>query len=172
MRVKIPKRNSHGRNGHVLYPCSITREGILQMEKLSPETEKIMLGRFGKDSIIALATTEDGIPSVRSVDAIYENGAFYVLTYALSNKMVQIQKNPIVAVSGEWFAAHGEGRNLGYFCSEENAGLARKMREAFAGWIDNGHNDFSDENTCILCIKLTDGILYADGNRYEIDFAL
>ena len=29
------------------------------MEKLSRETEKIMIDRFGKDSIIALATTED-----------------------------------------------------------------------------------------------------------------
>ena len=29
------------------------------MEKLSPETEKIMSERFGKDNVIALATTEN-----------------------------------------------------------------------------------------------------------------
>lgn len=37
---------------------------------ISPEAEKIMNERFGKDSIIALATVNDGMPAVRNVDAI------------------------------------------------------------------------------------------------------
>ena len=78
------------------------------MEKLSKEAEKILLERFGKDSIIALATTLDGIPYVRNVNAFYDNGAFYVLTYGLSNKIRQIEHNPTVAISGEWFTAHGK----------------------------------------------------------------
>lgn len=59
-----------------------------------------MMERFGKDSLIALATVVDGVPNVRTVDSFYENGAFYVLTYALSNKMKQIKKNSVVAISG------------------------------------------------------------------------
>jgi len=90
------------------------------MEKLSRETEKIMIDRFGKDSIIALATTEDAKPYVRSVNAFYESGSFYVLTYGLSNKMKQIAENPNVAISGEWFTANGKGINLGYFGKKEN----------------------------------------------------
>lgn len=39
------------------------------MEKLSLETEKIMSERFGKDNVIALATTENNIPYVRNVNA-------------------------------------------------------------------------------------------------------
>lgn len=141
------------------------------MEKLSREAEQIMVERFGKDTVIALATTENGVPHVRSVNAFYENKAFYVLTYGLSNKMKQIGKNPVVAISGEWFTAHGKGVNLGYFGKAENAEIAQKMRVAFAEWIDNGHNDFNDENTCILCIMLTDGSLLSHGTRYEIDFS-
>ena len=38
------------------------------MEKLSREAENIMIERFGKDSIIALATTEDNKPYVRCVN--------------------------------------------------------------------------------------------------------
>lgn len=57
------------------------------MEKLSNEAEAILLARFGKDSIIALATTHNDIPYVRNVNAFYADGAFYVLTYGLSNKM-------------------------------------------------------------------------------------
>lgn len=140
------------------------------MEKLSKESEKIMNERFGQDTIIALATVEEGIPSVRSVDAYYENGAFYVITYGLSNKMRQIGQNPMVGISGDWFTAHGKGENLGYFGKPENAEIAQMLRKAFAAWIDNGHNNFEDENTCILCIRLTDGVLFSHGTRYDIDF--
>lgn len=140
------------------------------MEKLTKETESILVERFGKDSIIALATTVDNIPYVRSVDAFYENGSFYVLTYGLSNKMKQIAQNPTVALSGEWFTAQGRGVNLGYFGKVENSGIANKMKQVFSAWIDNGHNNFDDINTCILCIQLTSGVLFSNGTRYEIDF--
>lgn len=140
------------------------------MEKLSREAESIMAERFGKDSIIALATTRDNVPYVRAVNAFYENRAFYVITYGLSNKMKQIEQNPLVAVAGDWFTAHGTAVNLGYFGKPENAEIAGKLRGAFAEWIDNGHNDFCDENTCILCIRPRDGILFSHGTRYEIDF--
>lgn len=140
------------------------------MEKLSPEAEKIMNERFQKDTVIALATVEDGIPHVRNVNAYYENGAFYVITYGLSNKIKQIEKNPLVAISGDWFTAHGKGTNLGYFCKEENAEIVGKLKAAFSEWIDNGHNNFQDINTCILRIQLKDGLLLSHGTRYEIDF--
>lgn len=137
------------------------------MKKMDAEAEKIMPERFGKDTVIALATEENGIPYVRYVNAYYENGAFYIITHALSGKMKQMQKNPNAAIAGEWFTAHGKGVNLGYFGREENRSIADKLKEAFSEWIDNGHNDFSDENTVILCIELTDGLLLSHGTRYE-----
>ena len=140
------------------------------MQKITPETEKIMTERFGKDSIIALATDENGMPFVRNVDGFYEDGAFYVITYALSDKMKQIEKNPNVAIAGDWFTAHGKGINLGYFGKSENKCIAEKLKKAFEAWIDNGHNNFDDENTCILCIQLTTGVLFSHGTRYDIDF--
>ena len=139
-------------------------------EKLSLKTEAILLERFSKDSLIALATSARNVPYVRTVDAFYENGAFYVLTYSLSGKMKQIEENPVVAVSGEWFTAHGKGINLGWFGSEENKKIADKMRSVFADWIDNGHNNFEDRNTIILRIELTEGVLFSQGTQYEIDF--
>ena len=140
------------------------------MVKLNKEIESVLLKRFGKDSLIALATCADNIPYVRTVDAYYDGGCFYVLTYALSGKMLQIKENPRVAISGDWFTANGLGENLGYFGSPENSAIAEKMREIFAEWIDNGHNNFDDVNTCILKIKLTDGVLFNHGTRYDIDF--
>lgn len=136
------------------------------MNKFSREAEQIMVERFGKDTIIALATTENETPYVRYVNAYYENGAFYIITHAISNKMKHIKNNPVVAIAGEWFTAHGEGVSLGYVEKKENCAIAEKLKKAFAEWIDNGHIDFSDENTIILCVKLTDGLLLSHGTRY------
>ncbi|MBP3567660.1 MAG: pyridoxamine 5'-phosphate oxidase family protein [Lachnospiraceae bacterium] len=140
------------------------------MQKLNEETTKIMNERFGKDNVIALATSEDNLPYVRYVNAYYEDGAFYIITYALSNKMKQVKKNPSVSIAGDWFTATGKGVNLGWFGKEENRKMAEKLREVFAEWIDNGHNNFADENTIILCVELDKGILFSHGTRYELDF--
>ena len=140
------------------------------MEKLNAEIEAILRERFGKDNLISLATCADNIPYVRTVNSFYNNSAFYVLTYGLSGKMQQIKENPQVAISGDWFTARGIGENLGYFGAPENSLVAKKMREVFAEWIDNGHNNFDDVNTCILKMKLTEGILFNHGTRYDIDF--
>ena len=137
------------------------------MRKLCSEAEKIMIERFGKDTVIALATVEHEVPYVRKVNAYYEDGSFYIITYALSNKIKQIEKNPNVAIAGEWFTAHGKGKNLGYFGKEENRIIAEKLKSVFTEWIDNGHNNFDDENTIILCVELTDGLLLSHGTRYE-----
>ncbi|WP_432650802.1 pyridoxamine 5'-phosphate oxidase family protein [Huintestinicola sp.] len=134
------------------------------------EWEKIMDERFGYDNIIALATSENDRPYVRSVNAYYENGSFYIITYSLSDKMKQLEKNPTAAISGEWFTAHGIPENMGFIGKEENRSTADKLRAVFAEWIDNGHVDFSAETTIILRIKLTDGILFSNGKRFDIDF--
>ena len=131
---------------------------------------QILSDRFGKDSLIALATVEDGIPYVRTVDAVYIDGAFYVVTYSLSGKMQQIAKNPTVAISGEWFTAHGVGENLGHVLLPENKEIMDILRAAFAAWYDNGHTNETDPNTCLLKIRLTDGVLFSDGTRYDIEF--
>jgi general stress protein 26 len=137
------------------------------MNRLCGEAEKIMTERFGKDTVIALGTVEDGVPYVRYVNAYYEDGAFYMITYALSHKVRQIRQGSAVAIAGEWFTAHGKGIDLGYFGKKENQAIAEKLKKAFAAWIDNGHTDFEDENTIILRVELTDGVLLSHGTRYD-----
>lgn len=139
-------------------------------EKLTKETAEIMKERFGCDTLLSLATVEEGIPSVRIVNSYYEDGAFYVVTYAQSNKMKQIAKNPAVAVCGEWFTGHGTGENLGHVKAEENEEIMSKIRVVFDEWYGNGHTNEDDPNTCLLRIRLTDGVLFHHGTRYDIDF--
>ena len=140
------------------------------MLKLNTEAEAIMTERFGKDTVVALATIENELPYVRYVNAYYEKGAFYVITHIRSNKMKHIEKNCNVAIAAEWFTAHGIGINLGSFKKEENSLIAEKLKGAFAEWIYNGHSSLDSENTIILCIELNDGVLLSNGRRYEFCF--
>ncbi len=131
----------------------------------------IMTERFGKDSLIAIATTDGERQYNRMVDAYFEDGAFYVSTYALSNKVKQVESHPEVAVCAvDWFSGHGHGRNLGWVLDPQNAEIRSKLREAFV-WYDDANNE-QDQNCCILEIQLTDGMLIKDHHavRYQIDF--
>ena len=145
------------------------------------EAMKVLAEKFGnKDGLISLSTIalEPGAdgkprPAARLVDAYYEDGAFYTVTYATSNKMLEIAKNPEVAICFivENFTADGIGENLGWVCDEKNAEMMAKIRPIFAEWYDDANND-EDTNTCLLCVRLTKG-LWNDphkGIRNEIDF--
>lgn len=139
------------------------------MLKMEQEAEAIMAQRFGKDTVLALATALGETPHVRSVNAYYENGAFYIVTDSRSQKMAQIQKNPQVAVAGEWFTGHGHAEDLGPFDRGENRDIANTLRQVFASWLMNGHTDPSAEETHILRVTLRDGLLLSHGTRYVLE---
>lgn len=134
----------------------------------------------GRDNVISLATIAmepngEGSPRpyVREVDAYYEDGVFYVTTWAKSTKMQQIAQNPEVAfaVSNQWFSGNGIGENLGWVLDPKNASLRTKLREAFAPWYDFA-NDESNEDCIILAIRITRAIVIKDHGavRYYLDF--
>ena len=132
---------------------------------------EIMKERFGKDNLIAVATTDGKRLYNRMVDAYFEDDAFYITTYALSNKIKQIEANPDVAVCAvDWFSGHGVGINLGWVMKPENAEIRQQLRDAFE-WYDHANNE-NDENCCILKIQMTDGMLIKDHHaiRFQIDF--
>lgn len=139
-------------------------------EKLCPAAAAVMDERFGHDNLIALATAEDGKPAVRAVNSVYIDGSFYVITHALSNKMRQIEKNSTVAICGDWFTGQGVGENMGHVSG--HPALMEKLRTAFSSWYSNGHVDENDPNTVILRVRLTSGVLFDHGTRYDIDFTL
>ncbi len=145
------------------------------------EAMKLLNEKVGnKDALISLSTiaAEAGAdgkcrPAARLVDAYYEDGAFYIVTYATSGKMRQIAQNPEVAVCiiVDNFTADGIGENLGWVCDEKNTEMMTKLRKIFAEWYYEANND-EDTNTCLLRVSLTKG-LWNDphkGLKNEIDF--
>lgn len=160
--------------------------------KLYNEEDKIM-NRFeeglklieercgnGKDNVISLATialepNEDRKPRpfVREVDAFYEDGVFYITTYATSTKMQQIAKNPEVAfaVNDQWISGNGIAENLGWVLDPKNAELRGKLRKAFEPWYDFANNE-EDKNCVILAVRITRATVIKDHHavRYDMDF--
>jgi hypothetical protein len=134
----------------------------------------------GKDNVISLATialepNSDGKPRpfVREVDAVYEDGVFYITTWAKSTKIQQIAQNQEVAfaVSNGWFSGNGIGENLGWILDPKNAKLRSKLREAFAPWYDFANNE-EDKDCIILAIRITSATVIKDHGavRYNLDF--
>lgn len=142
----------------------------------------ILNERFGKgkDNVISLATIElekslegNPQPRVRDVDAMYEDGVFYIVTYAKSNKIVQIEANPEVSISVNFedFFSSGVAKNLGWVLDPKNAELRNKLRTTFSEWYDFANNE-SDKNCCFLAIYLKSGTLRIDHGVefYHFDF--
>ncbi len=135
----------------------------------------------GKEEVIALATISlasnaagNPRPAVRMVCAYYEDGVFYVSTDAKKNKMLQIEKNNEVSVSGlGWYAFQGTAENLGWVKDEKNAGIIEKFRKAF-DWFDEV-GDEDNPTSIVLRISLTEGTIIDNENKYgesqyEVDF--
>ena len=134
-----------------------------------------------KEEVIALATialssTAAGNPrpAVRMVCAYYEDGVFYVSTDARKNKMLQIEKNNEVSVSGfGWYSLQGRAENLGWVKEEKNAGIREKFKKIFDWFDEDGDED--NPNSIVLRISLTEGTITDNEEKYgewqyEIDF--
>lgn len=133
------------------------------------EALQIMDELYGKDTAMPLATVKDGKADLRVVNAYYKDKAFYITTYALSNKMKEIALNPSVAVCHNLFIAHGSGRNIGHPRAPQNKELRDELRKVFCAFYDK-HVDENDEYTCILKIDLSDALVFTNNFKYSIDF--
>jgi len=134
---------------------------------MNQEMNALLIERFGKDSLLALATVSGDMPHVRAVNAYYMDGAFYCVTYAKSGKMKQIAHNHIVGLCGEWFTGHAKAESLGHVLDEKNGALMQVLRRVFSSWYSDGHVNEIDPDTILLKLTLTDGVLMKHGCRYE-----
>ena len=130
---------------------------------------KAMEKLFSRDYQFALATDVSGVPSLRFVDTYFDDGAFYIVTHANTNKVKEISVNPNVALcSRQGYSFKGKAYNIGHPLLPENAEIRSKLIKAFEAWYFK-HNDENDD-ICILKIKPESGFFHKDGIGYKIDF--
>lgn len=124
---------------------------------------------FGRDYTFMLATTNQNIPTIRVVDTFYENDAFWIVTYATSNKVEEISKNPNVALANNFHNFQGKAYHIGHPLKPENQGIREKLIKVFDGWYFK-HNDEKDENMCFIKVEPETGFFHKDGVGYLINF--
>ena len=129
----------------------------------------VLVELFGKDYQFALATSKENIPSVRFIDTFYEDGAFYIVTYAKSQKVIEMCKNKKVALCNKLYRFIGKAHMLGHPLKDENKNIRGKLIEVFSPWYFK-HNNEKDENMCYVKIELDSGFFYKDGTGYKVDF--
>lgn len=135
----------------------------------------------GKDNTVSLATIslslgENGLPCpyVREIDAFYEDGTFYAITYGLTKKIKDVNVNPNISIAVKDvkdgvlydFVGIGEGKNLGWVLKPENSHIREKMHKVFAEWYHDA-NDENDENFVVFAMYLKKGTLRINhGQKY------
>lgn len=141
--------------------------------------EKIF-GNGDKETLLVLGTIkqeESDVgkprPSVRMVNAIYDNGSFYVSTALSKRKTKEIEKNEEISLVtlGEAFAvlvANGKASNLGWVSDKKNHSIREKMRKVFPWWYDE--NDENSQDSIVLRIDLTEATVGSSDEKYEVDF--
>ncbi|SCG82524.1 hypothetical protein DW1_0917 [Proteiniborus sp. DW1] len=135
----------------------------------------------GKDNLVALATISltpnaagNPRPSVRMVNAYYEDGMFYISSASWKNKTLEIEKNNEVSICGlDLFTAKGTAENLGWVKDEKNAEIRAKMKKYFEWFEDHASEDSPD--SIVLRITLTEGTITDNEQKYgewqyKVDF--
>ena len=124
---------------------------------------------FRKDCLFSLATANDNIPSVRVVDTYYEYEAFWIVTYAQSKKVREIEHNPHAALCQNFYAFQGKACNVGHPLNERNADIREKLIAAFQPWYF-AHNNEDDEQMCYVKFVPETGFFYQHGTGYTANF--
>ena len=124
---------------------------------------------FGKDCTFVLATTKDNVPSTRVVDTYYENGVFWVVTYATTKKVIELSENPSVALCNNFFNFKGKAYNTGHPLDENNKEIREKLMRVFEPWY-LAHNNENDKHMCYVKIEPESGFFHKDGTGYDVDF--
>lgn len=125
---------------------------------------------FSKDCIFALATTNENKPSVRMIDTYYEDGVFYIVTYAQSTKVKELETNEKVALcNNKAYRFEGIAHNIGHPLAPENSTIREKLIQAFEPWYFK-HNNEKDKDMCYIKIEIQNGFFYKDNIGYKVDF--
>lgn len=130
---------------------------------------KVLEDLFSKDFTFVLATAENNAPSQRVVDTYYDNGEFWIVTYAKTKKVNEIEQNPNVSLCNTFHIFNGKAYNAGHPLKEENKDIREILIKEFEPWYF-AHNNENDENMCYVRVSLETGFFHKDGIGYKVDF--
>lgn len=125
--------------------------------------------RFGRDRQFALATCQDNVPTLRTVDTYYEDGGLWIVTYASSRKVQDILENPNVALCHAFDCLTGRAEVMGHPREPRNAAIRQTLIRVFEPWYF-AHNNEDDAAMCLVRVALSAGFILGEGVAYRVDF--
>lgn len=133
------------------------------------ESLEVMSVLFAKDYHFALATVKNNVPSIRFIDAFFDDGVFYIVTYSKSQKVEELTQNSNVSLCNRLYRFSGKAYNIGHPTLTENKEIREKLIKVFEPWYFE-HNNENDENMCYVKVELEQGFFYKDGTGYKVNF--
>lgn len=130
---------------------------------------EVLNSLFNKDCTFVLATSAENCPSQRVVDTYLCGRAFWIVTYALSNKVKELRVNPNVSLCNDFYTFKGKAYDMGHPLEEKNGEIREKLIKVFEPWYF-AHNNENDENMCYVKVELEEGFFHKDGIGYKVDF--
>ncbi len=136
----------------------------------SPVTE-ILKEKYSEDTILLIATANENVPTVRSVDSFYYEGSFWIVTDLSCNYVKEIQSNKHAMIS--------DGGHNRFWCNAEVTGHPldennKSIREVFMRVFSNWYKEVNNEDRKSVCyVKVTPykGYIHKDKVGYSFNIA-
>lgn len=140
------------------------------MNEMIEKATQILQENIGQDKLMALATRNGEGVAVRTVNVFTDQGCFYFITEADSNKYRQMSENEQVALSVDAIQIAGSVTLLDHPCSASNQAIAKVIEAQLPQRLAR-----YAANPVMRLIKVTPAqasfILLHTGDGYVIDFA-
>ena len=125
--------------------------------------------KYQQDTILLVATSNNNVPTVRSVDSFFYDNSFWIVTNLVCNYVKEIQSNPYVMVSDGghnrfWCKAVVTGHPL----DEANKSIREVFLQVFHHWYKEVNNEALD-SVCYVKATPYKGYIHKDKLGYTFN---
>ena len=133
--------------------------------------KELLIERYANDTILLIATSNNNVPSVRSVDSFYYEDSFWIVTDTRCNYVKEIQENQKVMISDGghnrfWCNAFVTGHPL----NPNNESIREIFMKVFHNWYKEVNNE-DLESVCYVKATPYKGYVHKEKIGYQFDIS-
>lgn len=140
-----------------------------EMKYSNSDVESILREKYKEDTILLIATANNNIPTVRSIDTFYYQGSFYIVTDTSCNYVQEVINNENVMLSdGGHNRFWCKGEMIGHPLQEKNKEIRDVYMKVFHHWYKEVNNEELD-TVCYIKATPYKGYIHKDKVGYSFD---
>ena len=140
----------------------------MDQEQIYKRALEVLEENFGHVVEMSVASAANGEVGVRDVNAIFHQGAFYLLGKVGNTLMRHIAVSPIVGLCHGSHNMQGRAEVLGHPLDEKNAALRKWLKKEFS-FNYGEYVTESNPDMRIVKIAVTQAETFTRYHRYEVD---